>query len=159
MLELYDLKTKHMKSPVIDQKPYFSWKLKSDKQNVMQKTYQIVVKNQEKIVWNSGKREEKEQSFVEYQGETLCSRSDYEWTVTVWDNQGEEATARATFTTALLQKTDWQAKWIECSFTREPKNEYKFGNSYPGILFEKQIIVSKKVKTAKAYAQATELIG
>ena len=41
MLEVYDLKTMHMKSPVIDQNPYFSWKLKSDKQNVMQEAYQI----------------------------------------------------------------------------------------------------------------------
>lgn len=152
MLEVNDLKTMHMKSPVIDQNPYFSWKLKSDIQNVMQEAYQIVVKNQEKIVWDSGKREAKEQSFVEYQGESLCSCTDYEWTVTVWDNQGEEAAATAAFSTALLQKADWKAKWVECSFTREPANEYKFGNSYAAILFEKQITVSKKVRMAKAYA-------
>lgn len=152
MLELYDLKTMHMKSPVIDKEPYFSWKLKSDRRNVMQEAYQIVVKRQEKIVWDSGKREAREQAFVEYQGEALCSRCDYDWMVTVWDNQGEKATAGAAFSTALLQKTDWTAKWVECPFTREPANEYKFGNTYAAVLFEKQIPIAKGIKKAMAYA-------
>lgn len=152
MLELYDLKTQHMRNPVIDGNPYFSWKLKSDKRNILQKAYRIIVKMQGKTVWDSGKVKGREQAFVEYQGKPLCSRSDYVWTVTVWDNQGEETDARAVFSTALLHKTDWRAKWIECPFTREPANEYKFGNSYPAVLFEKLLTFPKRVKKARAYA-------
>lgn len=152
MLEVNDLKTMHMKSPVIDQNPYFSWKLKSDIQNVMQEAYQIVVKIRKRLSGIPGKEKRRNNPLSNIRAESLCSCTDYEWTVTVWDNQGEEAAATAAFSTALLQKADWKAKWVECSFTREPANEYKFGNSYAAILFEKQITVSKKVRMAKAYA-------
>lgn len=152
MLQVYDLKTMHMENPVVDERPYFSWKLRSDEKNVIQEAYRIVCKSNENTIWDTGRVEERKQSFVEYEGEALDSFSSYKWTVIVWDNKGNEAKDSAVFSTAILDKKEWKAKWVECSFIREPANEYKFGNSYPAVLFEKEINISKKIKKAILYA-------
>lgn len=151
-MKLYDLKTLHMKNPVIDKVPYFSWKIESDKQNVLQTSFRILVKNVDEVLWDSGIIASREQSFVEYQGKELSSRSKYTWIVTVWDNYEEQASESAEFETAFLESSDWKAKWVECSFERQTANEYKFGNTYPPILFEKEFEFIKKIKSAKVYA-------
>ena len=44
MLNIYDVRTEYRENPIgIDaQEPRFSWKLRSDKQNVMQECYRII---------------------------------------------------------------------------------------------------------------------
>ncbi len=153
MIYIYDLKTLEQKTPIIDQRPYFSWKIGSDGENVLQHKYQILVRNEnEELLWDSGAIESREQAFIPYQGNALESRNTYSWSITVWDNYGEKASNTATFTTAFLQKSDWVARWVECPFTREAANEYKFGNAYPPVLFEKKFLLDKQVKAARAYA-------
>ena len=152
MFELYDLKVLHMEQPVIDKNPYFSWKMQSSEKSILQIAYQIVVRNGSRILWDTGKVVSSKQSFIEYAGMPLESCREYIWSVRVWNNIGEEAMDKASFSTALLQITDWKAKWIECSFDRLPANEYKFGNAYPAIMFEKTVTVAKKINSAKVYA-------
>lgn len=52
--------------------------------------------------------------LTEYLGPNLQSRTTYQWTVTVWDNRDEIATATARFESSLLQGTALGGKacWI-----------------------------------------------
>lgn len=63
-MNVYDLKVMHMENPVIDQVPEFSWKISSEKQNVLQAAYRIVVQNGEKVLWDTGKVLSREQTFI-----------------------------------------------------------------------------------------------
>lgn len=155
-MKLFDLKTLHMKTPVIDKKPYFSWKISDEKQSVYQTAYRIVVKDSGHCVWDSGVVFSDIQSFVEYEGESLESCKKYDWTLTVRTNKGDSMSCSSFFETAFLQITDWKAKWIEYPMTRENKSEYPYGNTYSPIRFNKKfgISVDKKIRSAKVYASA-----
>ena len=97
-MRLYDLKTLHMKKCVgIDQNPYFSWKIANDKNDTVQCAYQIQVLCDEECLWDTGKVESEKQSFVEYEGIALSSRTEYKWKVTVWNNYNETAEAAMAF--------------------------------------------------------------
>ena len=52
----------------------------------------------------------------------------------------------------MLQISDWTARWIECPFERKAQNEYKFGNAYPAVIFEKKVNINKPIKKARIYA-------
>lgn len=153
-MKLYDLKTRHMKNPVIDKTPEFSWKIQSSKQDVTQEAYQIVVKSEAQILWDTGKVRSRKQAFIEYEGEKLESRKRYDWTLTVWDSHGEKASETDYFETAFLKKSDWEAEWIECSFERKPANEYAFGSAFPPVLFERIFEIEGEIQDAKVYATA-----
>lgn len=155
MIKLYDLKTLHQSNPLgIDEIPYFSWKIESDRKNVLQKSYRIVVKDENSTVWDSGIVESDKQSFVPYEGETLTSKTAYQWNVMVWDNNEDVAVAEASFETAFLKETDWKAQWIESTIPRVSQAEYKFGGTYPPVHFEKRVQIDKEVAKARVYATA-----
>ena len=99
-MKLYDLQTLHMDHPAIDQVPCFSWKISSNRQNVMQERYRITVSQKEKILWDTGEIYSSKQSFIEYHGSCFSSKENYRWTVTVWNQYGESATATDVFETA-----------------------------------------------------------
>ena len=65
-MELYYLRTNHLKSPVIDSAPEFSWKIKSDNRNVVQTAYRITVSDDKGVVWDSGLTESDKQSLDGY---------------------------------------------------------------------------------------------
>lgn len=153
-MNVYDLKVMHMENPVIDQVPEFSWKISSEKQNVLQAAYRIVVQNGEKVLWDTGKVLSREQTFIIYEGEAFSSRETYQWEVTVWDNYGEKASASEWFETAFLSKEDWCAKWVECTIERQPASEYTFGAAYPPVLFEREFHTDKEIESARVYATA-----
>lgn len=99
MLKLYDLTIEYKQDPMgIDEvQPRFSWKLDSDGQNVVQTARQITVKTGDQMIWNSNRAQTEQSILTEYLGPNLLPRTTYEWTVTVWDNRGESATATARF--------------------------------------------------------------
>ncbi len=148
-MELYGLKTNERLIPVgIDGIPYFSWKIRSDRKNMIQKAYRIEIAG----IWDTGKVESRGQAFIEYEGEPLESCTEYTWKVTVWDNYGEQAAAEASFETAGVH---WQAEWIESTIKREPSSEYAYWNSCPAVLFKKNFeLPEKKIEKARIYATA-----
>ena len=88
-MKLYDLKTNHETELLgTDVKPYFSWKLESEEEGTLQKSYRLVVKNQDEVIWDTGLRETDQSIFVPYTGIPLKSRTRYTWRVTVSDNHG-----------------------------------------------------------------------
>ncbi|MCD7807483.1 MAG: glycoside hydrolase family 78 protein [Lachnospiraceae bacterium] len=117
MLKIKQITCENMINPiaVTVRKPAFSWIITSDQENVRQTKYQILVTDEDgSMVWDSGVRESSETIGIVYEGKALQSCSGYEFTITVWDNQGECATSdKCSFETAFFAANEWRAKWIE----------------------------------------------
>ena len=156
-MKLTELKTNHRLNPLgIDGTPYFNWKLTSDKNNVIQQSYRIVVTKEygKETVWDSGEVRSKKNAFVTYEGRELLSKTKYNWSVTVKDNYNEEDIASGNFETGLLSETDWKANWVESTIPRVSASEYQFGNTYAPVLFTRKIMLNKRPVAARCYATA-----
>ena len=142
MIKCFDLVTDYRKNPIgIDNKnPQFSWKLSSDKENVMQSAYQIIVDD----MWDSGKVESDESIHVEYAGKNLEPKTRYNVKVKVWDNTGSESEwEEGFFETAFLGENLWKAQFLSC--------ELEDAKAY---VFSKKFEVKDDVKKARIYASA-----
>ena len=129
--------------------PRFSWQLASSKRNVMQSAYEIKITANGKAVWQSGKAESDSSVQVAYKGAALQSGTKYSWQVRVWDNTGTASkwSEAAFFQTALLNKTDWKAKWISPGYKEDSVMRVS-------PMFRKEFASSKKIATATAYITA-----
>ena len=89
--------------------PEFRWEMTSDVRGQKQTAYQIVVKNGDTTVWDSGKVESDVSNAIPYAGTALESSTRYTWTVTVWDKDGKELDSQSSwFEMGLLnQAEDW----------------------------------------------------
>ena len=151
-MKLRDLRIEYRRNPVgLDvEKPRFSWKLDSDKQGCMQKAYQVQVMDMQTgvSVWDSKKTESDQSVLVEYAGKPLMSETDYQVSVRIWDNQGNEAVIQGVFETGLLHPEKMEAEWITSGF---PKGE----KACP--VFFKDISLKRNIKKARIYATALGL--
>ena len=147
MLNIYDLKVEYQKNPLgLDVKnPGFSWKLRSEANDVMQKCYRLLVKKVGIPVWDSGQIESDQSTNVMYQGEDLEPCTRYEIQAEIRDNQGEVAEQISWFETGLMGHQNFQGKWITHTFEDDL--------AAPAI-FSKQFIISKKVVSARLYVSA-----
>lgn len=152
-MKIYDIRVLHRVCPLgIDTLPYFSWKMRSDEQNVLQMAYRIVVREEDKIVWDSGIVQSDAQTFISYEGAALKSRTRYRAEVTVWDNHGNTAKSETWFETAFLEQSCWQAKWIESTFPRNENKAFTYGIENPPVWFKKKFSLQGNVKSARLYA-------
>lgn len=152
IMKLSNLKTLQMANPIgIDKTPYFSWMLESDTPDTMQRSYRLSVSSADGVAYDSGTIESSQDSFVPYRGAALTSRTEYVWTVTVTDNRGNTAHASATFETALLDETDWQAAWVKSPLHRR-KSKVGFGNQGPATLFRREFALGATAVRARLYA-------
>lgn len=153
MLELDKLQCLHLSEAFgIDQLPYFSWQLRSEEHDVMQRGYQIKVQDEEgDVVWDTGNVESEQSTFVLYEGRALKSRTEYTWTVRVTDTQGNQAEAGASFETAFLKETDWKAAWVK-SLLPVCERQAHLGEQPPAALFRKEFSLGKAVRKARLYA-------
>lgn len=129
--------------------PRFSWQLTGTKRNTMQAAYDVTVLTADKkIAWHSGKINSSQSVYVPYAGATLESGKKYKWMVEVWDNNGNVSykSDTAFFQMALLNKSDWKAKWIGPGFTED--------STRPSPLLRKSFTTNKKIIAATAYITA-----
>ena len=127
--DLYALRVDDMVDPVgIDNKtPNFSWKVNSDRLGWSQKSYQIVVKEGDTVVWDSGKIDSDKSFGIDYAGNSLTSSTEYTWQVTVWDDKGDSfASESATFETALLER----GAFLDTNFISLENSPLYSGTSY-----------------------------
>jgi alpha-L-rhamnosidase len=89
-------------------------------------------------VWDSGRVESSRSVAIRHEGGPLEGNSDYEWSVTVWDNHGGSATKRARFSTALPEQDQWRAKWI--------------GGDGAGLLLRREFSLEKQPVRARVFA-------
>ena len=98
--------------------PHFSWLLNSvDKQIA----FQILVASDKTLLaegkadlWDSGKTESSESTWITYNGKPLQSKNVAYWKVRIWDSEGQVSdwSETASFGIGLLTPSDWQAAYI-----------------------------------------------
>jgi alpha-L-rhamnosidase len=138
------------------QKPRLSWKIVSDKQNVLQSAYEITVTDQSpkgKVIWNSGKVVSDKSVNVEYGGPELKPMQRVYWQVRVWDNDGKATkwSEPAFWEMGITKPELWTASWITM------ENEKAFDGSKPAHYLRKEFTTSKKIKSARVYVSALGL--
>lgn len=127
--EITNLKTNYIRNPigVDDESILFSWQMNSEEQGKSQSAYRIAVYecdqgNREQddaiaseiCVWDSGKVESSLSVAVPYEGEQLKPQTGYEWSVDVWDEEGNRCVSAEAgyFETGLMGEFPEEAHWI-----------------------------------------------
>ena len=147
-MKAINVKTEYMNNPVgIGAKnPRIMWNCDGEQK---QTAYCIdaVVDGKE---WSSGKVENG--SMHADFGWALKSRSVVRFKIKLWDEKGNEGewSDENTFEMGLLEKTDWQAKWISGNYKVDKKTRY------PVDCFKKEFD-AKNVEKARLYITACGL--
>ena len=150
-MRLYDLRIEYQVNPIglTVKIPRFSWKMEADEKNTFQKSYQIIVKakqkNLDKLVWDSGVKEEETSVLISYEGEKLTSETLYTVQVSVTDNHGNKSEIAGSFETGIMDNSDFVAQMISADFPAEE-------TACP--IFTKKFELDKKVAKARLYATA-----
>lgn len=141
-----------MVNPIgIDDIPYFSYKLESNKNDEILSAYRIQVRNANETAWDSGRVDEDKQILIKYDGKELQPQTRYIWQVSVWNNCGEQTdSADAYFETGRMRPFQWEAKWI----TSDPKyidigRERRPGSTAPYM--RREFVIDKPVADATLY--------
>ncbi|MBD3184285.1 Bacterial alpha-L-rhamnosidase [Candidatus Poribacteria bacterium] len=122
-LKVTGLLCEYAKNPVgVDTPtPRFSWELVSDRKELKQRAYRVMVSSSLDDIsrgvadkWDTGVVESSQSVHLEYAGESLSSGVRYFWKVGCWDDKGNKNTTFETawFEMGLLNFGDWQGKWI-----------------------------------------------
>ncbi|MCH5306602.1 MAG: family 78 glycoside hydrolase catalytic domain [Prevotella sp.] len=131
--------------------PRFSWIILSDKQNVKQTAYQIIVTTDKGEVWNSGKVESDQQLWVRYSGQLLKSTTQCSWKVKVWTTAGEtDWSEEACFGIGLLKESHWSGRWIGLERLM-PGEERGLHTRLAARYVRKEFELEKPIKRAIAY--------
>lgn len=152
MLTLGHLRCMNAAHPMgIDVPPYFSWELRSERQDTVQIAYALRVFCEDTPIWDSGIVQSPQDAYVPYGGPALQGRRVYTWCVTVWDNHGGEAAAEGIFETGILEQSEWQAKWVASPFPVGKRGK-KHGQQPPAVLFCRNFTLTGEVRSARLYA-------
>ena len=103
MLQLVDLRIDHNPNPnlVLTHGIRFSWKMKSERENVEQKTYRVTICKDNEIVFDSATVESDQSCDVMFEELFLQPATEYVWNLCVKDNYDRSAIASLAFSTEL----------------------------------------------------------
>ncbi len=153
MLEVYDLRCEYEAAPrsVSAIRPRFSWKLRSDRDGVVQAEYRIEVAADPHFtatIWNSGPVESAVSHLVSYGGPALAQATRYYYRVRVRDTRGEQSASGepAWFETAP-SRDSWEADFVGMAIDRE-------GESSEAVYFRRQFSVEGGIRYARIRATA-----
>ncbi|WP_029904762.1 alpha-L-rhamnosidase [Prevotella sp. 10(H)] len=140
------------------QSPRFMWQIISDKSDVSQTAYQIIVAESQKdlnkqtnLSWNSGKVTSGSSIFIPYEGKPLQSRKTYYWKVKVWTNKGESPWSEVANWTMALSKEDWQAKWIGLDKSINEGDKLEGETRLAARYLRKEFQLPAQIRKAKVY--------
>ncbi|MEN8117780.1 MAG: family 78 glycoside hydrolase catalytic domain [Bacteroidota bacterium] len=160
-LKIENLRCEYKNNPVgIDiDKPRFSWNLSSDTRGAKQTAYRIIVSsgldNCNKgsgDIWDSKKVYSDKSIHISYEGKGLESNAKYFWKVTVWNENDIEITSEIAFwTTGLMKKTDWKAKWIGLDRAIGDDHPEDVHTKLSARMLRHEFDVEKKIKSATAF--------
>ena len=160
-LKINDAKCEYRVNPLgIDTThPRLSWIIESSRRGEAQTAYEILAASSESNLaggkpdlWDSGKIISTETLGITYAGKPLRSQEKVFWKVRIWDRVGKPSafSHTATFETALLAPTDWQANWIQSPHHSRVKEAEAY-DDHPAPLLRRQFQLDKKIKSARAY--------
>ncbi len=151
-IRLENLKCEYLIDPIgIDaHNPRLNWQVKTKKQGVSQKAYQIYVGTDSSEVaschGNIWESEKITSNLVQgiYRGQKLKPFIKYFWGVKVKDNYGDwsKLSQVAFFETGMMGKENWKGNWI---------TDISNYNIKPAPYFRKDFKVQKKLKSARVY--------
>jgi len=124
--------------------PRLSWIVQSEEPRQKQTAYRVLVASSPEgldrsaranddslLLWDTGKVASDRTIHVVYEGQPLTSRMRLWWKVRVWDKDGQPSawSRPARWTMGLLERSDWQARWIADpsrtdNVAHEPHNGY-----------------------------------
>ncbi|MDO5552413.1 MAG: family 78 glycoside hydrolase catalytic domain [Planctomycetia bacterium] len=121
--------------------PQFGWKLQSPLSADYQTAWQIqlfpakcIGQPEESPRWDSGRVESDQQTFVTLPGEPLPAASCWHAKLTVWNREGDSATATADFSTGLYpdpnESQPWKGKWIGLKHVEEPQDVISLADAF-----------------------------
>lgn len=145
-MKVSDLRVEYQKQPMgMDvKKPKFSWVLASEHKEVVQSAYQIVIKKDYDIIWDSGEVESDQSIHLPYMGKELLPCSVYDVSVKIWNNHNEVAVAGTSFETGLMDTNAIKAQWIT----------HNLSETTLCPIFVKEFKTEKEIKRARLYASA-----
>ena len=121
-VELTRLTVEGRKRPLgIDvEQPRLGWQIESDKSNVKQRSYQVIVASTAKKaealdgdVWSSGRVKSNQSQWIELPVGLMRPNKEYYWRVKVETNRGTtEWSDTEKWTIGLLSPSQWQGEWI-----------------------------------------------
>lgn len=105
---------------MIDENPWFSWKISHPEKSSFQTKYRIIVASHtpsfasDFIVWDSGIVTSNKTKEIEYTGAQMTSDTTYFWKITYWDQHNIQSpdSEIGRFSTAFLDQSLWQASWL-----------------------------------------------
>lgn len=113
-MQPYALTCHRLTEPIaICRLPELSWKVRSDRPGDVQTAYQIVIRTDAALLWDSG-RVDSNETLDLCPSISLTPFTKYHWSVRVWDTAGvpSEYAPEASFETGPLTDKDWSAGWI-----------------------------------------------
>jgi alpha-L-rhamnosidase len=140
-------------------RPRLSWTLASTGRNQQQSAYEIVVSEREVDIksgrgtaWASKKVTSGQSINIEYSGKPLQPFTRYYWRVRLWDGNGKASawSPPAFFETAMLQPSDWKAKWIGDGRPQFEHDSLFYGDD-PMPLLRKEFNAAKSIVAARLY--------
>ncbi len=116
-VSLKNLQVEYQEKPLgmDESKPRFSWQMqgKAGARGDRQTAYRItVVDEKNQLVWDSKRIASDISLGIPYAGTALKARTNYTWTIQVWDQKNQVSTANSTFETGLFQSGWNDAQWI-----------------------------------------------
>lgn len=128
--KVYDLKCENLSDPlgIGTSTPRLSWKIMSSFIGDSYPAYQVIAASDKHLLtekkadlWNSGRTESSENILIKWQGQELVSGSVCYWKMRVWSESGNVSdwSETTSFTTGLLENSEWQGDYIGMSDTSE----------------------------------------
>ncbi len=153
-----NLRCEYKQNPIgIDVKnPRLFWELRSDRRDVKQSSYQILVASslqrlnpQDVDIWNSGKIRSSQSIQIEYRGQKLESGRKYYWKVRAWDqfDNPSDYSKAAWWETGLMEDADWEGIWIG-NGDPAPADESLLYGDIPAPMFRKEFKLDKSIQHA-----------
>ena len=128
--------------------PRLSWNCSIVGEGKYQASYQVTAMDADgEILFDTG-RVESSSMYCDYAGAALNSRQRVVWSVCLWDETGTGEWSEETFfEMGLLEKSDWQAKWI-CGVGTDREERL------PADYYHRGFTLGKGIKAARLYATA-----
>ncbi len=151
-----DLRCEEFDCPLglTEKRPRLSWRLESNRPGARQVAFRVRASSSPRgfdvpELWDSGRVESNQTTFVAYEGASLYSRERVYWRVEVEDETGSTtASETAWFETGLFEKSDWKAQLISAPLAGGPL-------SIPPVpRLTRTFRVEKPMKSARLYASA-----
>lgn len=148
------LRTEYLTDPIgIDHTaPRLFWTCEG---GLAQSAYEIVARRDGDAIWETGRVDSADMTGIAWGGPRLGSRDLVEWSVRVWDENGEAGDwASATFEVGLLAERDWTATWITGDYRPRRKDRYPV-DSFRTRFEARDVVTARLYITACGLYEAT----